>query len=57
MINNMMVKDKATGEEFMVEDLFEYVGQCAQQGCYAILGVKARDASDSKYELKRHFQT
>ena len=56
MISDMMVKDKATGEEFMVEDLLEYVGQCTQQDCYAILGVKARSASDSKYELKRHFQ-
>ena len=56
MINNMMVKDKGTGEEFMVEDLLEYVGQCTKQDCYAILGVKGRSASDSKYELKRHFQ-
>jgi len=56
MINDMMVKDKVTGEKFMVEDLLEYVGQCTQQDCYAILGVKARSASDSKYELKRHFQ-
>ena len=57
MISDMMVKDKATGEEFMVEDLLEYVGQCTQQDCYAILGVKnARSASDSKFELKRRFQ-
>ena len=56
MINDMMVKDKVTGEKFMVEDLLEYVGQCTQQDCYAILGVKARSASDSKYELKRQFQ-
>ena len=56
MISEMKVKDKAKGEEFMVEDLLEYVGQCTQQDCYAILGVKARSAYDSKYELKRHFQ-
>ena len=56
VISDLMVKDKATEEEFMVEDLLEYVGQCTQQDCYAILGVKARRASDSKYELKRHFQ-
>ena len=52
----MMVKDKGTGEEFMVEDLLEYVGQCTKQDCYDILGVKCRSASDSKYELKRQFQ-
>ena len=56
MINNMAVKDKGTGEEFMVEDLLEYVGQCTQQDCYNILGVKGRSAYDSKYELKRQFQ-